>query len=141
MIKGRSTGKIKCKEAVVIGKTLVYNRGVQAGREFSLPECILETDEFTLYKDGKHMIKVQEYRGHIRNWEALCEELCIDKSLSRREREERILVRAFETWQFDSVSETSLARSRSTIMRRKMDSFSMEQQSGESWSSQGLSKN
>lgn len=104
MIKRRSTGKIKCKEAVVIGKTLVYNRGVQAGREFSLPECILETDEFTLYKDGKHMIKVQEYRGHIRNWEALCEELCIDKSLSRREREERILVRAFETWQFDMVA-------------------------------------
>lgn len=97
-------GKIKCKEAVVIGKTLVYNRGVQAGREFSLPECILETDEFTLYKDGKHMIKVQEYRGHIRNWEALCEELCIDKSLSRREREERILVRAFETWQFDMAA-------------------------------------
>ena len=104
MIKGRSTGKIKCKEAVVIGKTLVYNRGVQAGREFSLPECILETDEFTLDKDGKHMIKVQEYRGHIRNWEALCEELCIDKSLSRREREERILVRAFETWQFDMAA-------------------------------------
>ena len=104
MIKGRSTGKIKCKEAVVIGKTLVYNRGVQAGREFSLPECILETDEFTLYKDGKHMIKVQEYRGHIRNWEALCEEFCIDKSLSRREREERILVRAFETWQFDMAA-------------------------------------
>lgn len=104
MIKGRSTGKIKCKEAVVIGKTLVYNRGVQAGREFSLPECILETDEFTLYKDGKHMIKVQEYRGHIRNWEVLCEELCIDKSLSRREREERILVRAFETWQFDMAA-------------------------------------
>ena len=104
MIKGRSTGKIKCKEAVDIGKTLVYNRGVQAGREFSLPECILETDEFTLYKDGKHMIKVQEYRGHIRNWEALWEELCIDKSLSRREREERILVRAFETWQFDMAA-------------------------------------
>ena len=104
MIKGRSTGKIKCKESVVIGKTLVYNRGVQAGREFSLPECILETDEFTLYKDGEHMIKVQEYRGHIRNWEALCEELCIDKSLSRREREERILVRAFETWQFDMAA-------------------------------------
>ena len=103
-IKGRGTGKIKCKEAVVIGKTLVYNRGVQAGREFSLPECILETDEFTLYKDGKHMIKVQEYRGHIRNWEVLCEELCIDKSLSRREREERILVRAFETWQFDMAA-------------------------------------
>ena len=25
------------------------------------------------------MIKVKEYRGHIRNWEALCEELGIDK--------------------------------------------------------------
>ena len=50
------------------------------------------------------MIKVQEYRGHIRNWEALCEEFCIDKSLSRREREERILVRAFETWQFDMAT-------------------------------------
>ena len=71
---------------------------------FLFLNVFLETDEFTLYKDGKHMIKVQEYRGHIRNWEALCEELCIDKSLSRREREERILVRAFETWQFDMAA-------------------------------------
>ncbi len=100
----KNPGAIKCKEAVVIGKALVYNRDVHAGREFSLPECIFETDQLTFYKDGKHMIKVQEYRGHIRNWEALCEELGIDKSLSRREREERILVRAFETWQFDMAA-------------------------------------
>ena len=44
------------------------------------------------------MIKVKEYRGHIRNWEALCEELGIDKSLPREAREEAILVRAYETW-------------------------------------------
>ena len=37
------------------------------------------------------MIKVKEYRGHIRNWEALCEELGIDKSLPREAREEAIL--------------------------------------------------
>lgn len=100
----KNPGKIKCKEAVVIGKTLVYNRDVHAGREFSLPECVFETDQLTFYKDGKRMIKVQEYRGHIRNWEALCEELGIDKSLSRGEREEQILVRAFETWKFDMAA-------------------------------------
>ena len=47
------------------------------------------------------MIKVKEYRGHIRNWEALCEELKIDPSLSREEREEAILIKAFETWRYD----------------------------------------
>lgn len=44
------------------------------------------------------MIKVQEYRGHIRNWEALCKELGIDKGLSREEREPLILVKAYEAW-------------------------------------------
>ena len=44
------------------------------------------------------MIKVKEYRGHIRNWEALCVELGIEKTLSREEREEAILVKAYETW-------------------------------------------
>lgn len=44
------------------------------------------------------MIKVQEYRGHIRNWEALCKELGIDSKLSRKEREDAILVKAYETW-------------------------------------------
>ena len=33
------------------------------------------------------MITVKEYRGHIRNWEELCERLGIDLSLPREERE------------------------------------------------------
>ena len=44
------------------------------------------------------MIKVQEYRGHIRNWVALCQELGVDKTLSREEREQEILIKAYETW-------------------------------------------
>lgn len=40
------------------------------------------------------MTKVKEYRGHIRNWEALCEELGINKTLSREAREDAILVKA-----------------------------------------------
>lgn len=44
------------------------------------------------------MITVQEYRGHIRNWKALCEELGIENGLSREVREEQILIRAYETW-------------------------------------------
>ena len=47
------------------------------------------------------MIKVKEYRGHIRNWEALCKELGIDVSLSREAREEAILIKAYETWGHD----------------------------------------
>lgn len=50
------------------------------------------------------MITVKEYRGHIRNWEALCDELNINKALSRREREEAILVKAYETWGYDMAS-------------------------------------
>ncbi|MBP3665073.1 MAG: asparagine synthase (glutamine-hydrolyzing), partial [Tyzzerella sp.] len=47
------------------------------------------------------MTKVKEYRGHIRNWEALCEELGIDKTLSREAREDAILVKAYETWGYN----------------------------------------
>lgn len=47
------------------------------------------------------MIKVKEYRGHIRNWEVLCEELGIDKTLSREAREDTILVKAYETWGYN----------------------------------------
>lgn len=47
------------------------------------------------------MINVKEYRGHIRNWEALCEELGIDKSLSREVREQEILIKAYEAWGYD----------------------------------------
>lgn len=47
------------------------------------------------------MIKVQEYRGHIRNWEVLCKELDIDTSLTRERREEEILIKAYKTWGHD----------------------------------------
>lgn len=47
------------------------------------------------------MIKVKEYRGHIRNWKALCKELGLDASLSREAREEAILIKAYETWGYD----------------------------------------
>ncbi len=47
------------------------------------------------------MITVKEYRGHIRNWEELCEELLIDKSLQRTDRENTILIKAYETWGYD----------------------------------------
>ena len=43
------------------------------------------------------MIKVREYKGHIRNWEALCERLGIDLELDREVREKQILVKAYET--------------------------------------------
>lgn len=47
------------------------------------------------------MIKIQEYQGHIRNWKALCNKFGISQNLSRREREEQILIKAFETWRYD----------------------------------------
>lgn len=65
------------------------------------------------------MITVKAYRGHIRNWEALCQELGIDGSLwnqddkdadfckqgnkdaARKAREEAILVKAYEKWGYD----------------------------------------
>lgn len=47
------------------------------------------------------MIEVKEYRGHIRNWEALCAELNINKNLSRKERESEILKKAYSEWGCD----------------------------------------
>lgn len=47
------------------------------------------------------MIIVKEYSGHIRNWEALCEELQIAGTLSRTEREEEILKKAYVKWGAD----------------------------------------
>ncbi|MCQ2416903.1 MAG: asparagine synthase (glutamine-hydrolyzing) [Oscillospiraceae bacterium] len=44
------------------------------------------------------MLELKKYRGHIRNWEALCEELSIDKNLSREQREKEILLKGFSTW-------------------------------------------
>ena len=50
------------------------------------------------------MIKIKEYRGHIRNWEALCKQLDIAPTLSRENREHAILVKAYETWGSDMAN-------------------------------------
>ena len=44
------------------------------------------------------MLRLKEYRGHIRNWKGLCEELGLDLKLPRREREEKILIAGYEKW-------------------------------------------
>ena len=44
------------------------------------------------------MIELKAYRGHIRNWEALCEELDLSKSLAREVRERAILIKGYEKW-------------------------------------------
>ena len=50
------------------------------------------------------MIEIKTYRGHIRNWQALCAELGIDAGLSREAREAAILTKAYETWGNDMAS-------------------------------------
>ena len=47
------------------------------------------------------MIEIKDYRGHIRNWQALCAELEIYEQLSRQEREAEILKKAYKKWGFD----------------------------------------
>ncbi|MBQ8787086.1 MAG: asparagine synthase (glutamine-hydrolyzing) [Oscillospiraceae bacterium] len=47
------------------------------------------------------MIEIKDYRGHIRNWQALCAELEISEQLSRQEREAEILKKAYKKWSFD----------------------------------------
>ena len=44
------------------------------------------------------MTKLIEYRGHIRNWRELCEQLGVDNTLPRAERENAIVVKAYEKW-------------------------------------------
>ncbi len=44
------------------------------------------------------MKTLKEYRGHIRNWMNLCKELGIATDLTREEREEAIILKAYETW-------------------------------------------
>ena len=65
-----------------------------------------EKKQLSKTKDGdkrevKQMIIVKTYRGHIRNWEELCERLGIDLSLSREEREKEILIKAYQTWGYE----------------------------------------
>ncbi len=47
------------------------------------------------------MNSIIDYRGHIRNWEQLCEELEIADSLAREERERKIVLKAYEKWGHD----------------------------------------
>lgn len=47
------------------------------------------------------MNSIIDYRGHIRNWKQLCEELGISNSLSRDEREKEIVLKAYEKWGHD----------------------------------------
>lgn len=44
------------------------------------------------------MKELKVYKGHIRNWKLLCLELGIDDKLPRKEREEAIILAAFEKW-------------------------------------------
>ena len=44
------------------------------------------------------MIELKEYSGHIRNHVQLCSELDIPSDLPRKERENRIIVKAYEKW-------------------------------------------
>ena len=44
------------------------------------------------------MINICDYRGHIRNWRALCNELGIESTLPREEREKAIIVKSYEKW-------------------------------------------
>ena len=44
------------------------------------------------------MIELKKYVGHIRNHKALCEELGIDNTLPREQKEREIIVAAYEKW-------------------------------------------
>lgn len=44
------------------------------------------------------MIKLLDYRGHIRNWKELCSILKVDTFLSREEREINIILKAYNKW-------------------------------------------
>ena len=47
------------------------------------------------------MAEIREYRGHIRNWRELCDQLEIDNTLPREEREPAIIKAAYEKWGHD----------------------------------------
>ena len=44
-------------------------------------------------------IQIRYFSGYIRNWKRLCEQLGIETNLSRDEREQAILKKAYEKWQ------------------------------------------
>lgn len=62
---------------------------------------------------GVNMLRLKEYRGHIRNWESLIEELNIDRASlcaegssvpDRKKREEAIIIEAYKKWGHDLAS-------------------------------------
>lgn len=44
------------------------------------------------------MLVLKTYSGHIRNWKELCEELKVDSVLPRQQREENLIISAYEKW-------------------------------------------
>lgn len=50
------------------------------------------------------MVEIREYKGHIRNHKALCKELEIVENLSREERENLILIKAYEKWGMEMLN-------------------------------------
>ncbi len=46
----------------------------------------------------KQKVILKTYQGHIRNHKELCEELSVDTSLRREEKEREIIVKAYERW-------------------------------------------
>ena len=50
------------------------------------------------------MIELKKYSGHIRNWISLCDELNIDNTLPRAEREEAIFIAAYKKWGGDMAN-------------------------------------
>ena len=46
-------------------------------------------------------MELKVYRGHIRNWENLCQELGLSKDLTREEREKQILLKGYEKWGYE----------------------------------------
>ena len=50
------------------------------------------------------MIILKKYSGHIRNHKSLCEQLGVDANLPREEKEEQILIAAYEKWGGDMAN-------------------------------------
>lgn len=44
------------------------------------------------------MTEIYEYRGHLRNWKALCAELGVDAGLEAKKREQAIITAAYDRW-------------------------------------------
>ena len=50
------------------------------------------------------MIELKEYKGHIRNWKELCQELQIETEQEAKNREREIIVKGYERWGVEVVN-------------------------------------